>query len=261
MQNAIVKLELNNQLFILYVDVRSLEKTLNILSILIKSLNVNLDIITVSETWETVSNSNYIFIPGYIKLSNGRKEGRKGGGVALLIKHNLYFTICDNYKISSFESVLIELSGQVNSKKTIIGAIYRPPNTDKLTVNIEFDNLLRSITKGCASCILLGDYNINLFNSSTDQDTDNFLKALFTNSVLLMITQSTRYGDQSATLIDNVITNKYLGQHLSGILLNDFSDHFPIFFGDISIKCHSEYFMKKVQIVSDNNLNCFEKKD
>ena len=59
-----------------------------------------------------------------------------------------------------------------------------------------------------------------------------------------MITQPTRYEAYSATLIDNVITNKYLGQHLCGILLNDFSDHFLIFFvnEDISFKCQSEYF-------------------
>ena len=57
-RNTIVKLELKNQLLILHVNARSLEKKLNILSILIKSLNVNVDIIAVSETWETVSNSN-----------------------------------------------------------------------------------------------------------------------------------------------------------------------------------------------------------
>ena len=82
----------------------------------------------------------------------------------------------------------------------------------------------------------IGDYNINLPNSSTDKETSNFLDAIITYSVLPMITQptrygvlSTRYGAQSATLIDNVITYKYLGQHLSAILLNDFSDHIPIF--------------------------------
>ena len=74
-QNAVVKLELKNQLFILHVNARSLENKLNILSILIKSLNVNVDIIAVSETWETVSNSNYIFLPGYIIV--GKKEGKE----------------------------------------------------------------------------------------------------------------------------------------------------------------------------------------
>ena len=137
---------------------REVMKKQNTLSILIKSLNVNVDIIAISETCETVSNSNNIFLPGYIKVSNSRLEGRKGGGVALLTTFLLY------YKTSSFESVFIELSVQVNSNKTIIGDIYRPPNTDQLTFNIEFDNLLRSITKGCTSCILLGDYNINLLN-------------------------------------------------------------------------------------------------
>ena len=54
---------------------------------------------------------------------------------------------------------------------------------------------------------------MNLLSSSIHQETSNFLDALFTNSVLPMITQPTRYGAQSATLIDNVITNKYMGQH------------------------------------------------
>ena len=106
-QNAIVKLELKNQLLILHVNARNLEKKQNTLSILIKLLNVNVDIIAVSETWKTVSNSNYIFLPGYIKVSNSRQEGRKGDGVALVIMPNFYFTICDNYKTSSFKSVLV----------------------------------------------------------------------------------------------------------------------------------------------------------
>ena len=55
---------IENQPFILHVNVRSLDKKLNLLSILIKSLNVNVDIIAVSETCETVSNSNYIYHPG-----------------------------------------------------------------------------------------------------------------------------------------------------------------------------------------------------
>ena len=86
-----------------------------------------------------------------------------------------------------------------------------------------------------------------MLNSSTDQETNNFVDALLTNSILPMITQSNRYGAQSATLIDNVITNKYLGQHLSGILVNDFSNHFQIFLvtGDISFKV---YFMKKYDL-------------
>ena len=116
-------------------------------------------------------------------MSNSRQEARKGGRVDVQIKQHFYFTICDNYKTSSFEMVFIELSGQVISSKPIIGAIYQPLNTEQLTFNIEFDNLFRSITKGCTSCILLGDYNINLLNSSTDQETGNFLIALFNNSI------------------------------------------------------------------------------
>ena len=93
-------------------------------------------------------------------MSKSRQKVRKEGGIALLIKQNFYFTTYDNYKTASFESIFVELSGQVNSNKRIIEAISRSANTNQLTFNIEFDNFRRSMTKGCASCILLGDYNI-----------------------------------------------------------------------------------------------------
>ena len=42
-------------------------------------------------------------------------------------------------------------------------------------------------------CILAGDYNINLLNHLSNNDTGNFLNNLFDMSVLPMIKRPTRY--------------------------------------------------------------------
>ena len=45
-----------------------------------------------------------------------------------------------------------------------------------------------------------------------------------------VITKPTRIGATSATCIDNIITSKYHDHSLSGILIEDVSDHFPVFY-------------------------------
>ena len=44
-----------------------------------------------------------------------------------------------------------------------------------------------------------------------------------------LINKPTRITNRSATLIDNIFTNAFEISHNSGILLNDLSDHLPIF--------------------------------
>ena len=43
------------------------------------------------------------------------------------------------------------------------------------------------------------------------------------------ITLRTRITDRSSTLIDNILTNVYDDNHISGILINKISDYEPIF--------------------------------
>ena len=44
-----------------------------------------------------------------------------------------------------------------------------------------------------------------------------------------MIKRPTRYGEYSASLIDNIFTNHINESQISGIILEDMSDHLPIF--------------------------------
>ena len=59
--------------------------------------------------------------------------------------------------------------------------------------------------------------------------TRNFVNCLYDISLIPLITRTTRFGKSSSTLIDNIFTNKYNQNAISGILITDRSDHLPIF--------------------------------
>ena len=44
-----------------------------------------------------------------------------------------------------------------------------------------------------------------------------------------LITRPTRITERRASLIDNIFTNDPLSQSVSGLFINDISDHLPIF--------------------------------
>ena len=61
---------------------------------------------------------------------------------------------------------------------------------------------------------------------------------LWESYMIQMITRPTRVTETSATLIDNIFTNKTIryGESMYGILVSDISDHYPIFCIEASLK-------------------------
>ena len=158
-----------------------------------------------------------------------RSNGRTGGGVALFIKDTIPFKIRNCITTNFCESVFIQVFGNKNKHKTISAVIYRAPNTDFQFFIKEFQKILQISTKNNTKCILADDFNVHLLNQS-HFDTGNFINMLFSYSVLPEMKAPTRYSDSSMTLIDNNFTNKSCNSHVSGVILNDISDHLPIFY-------------------------------
>ena len=52
---------------------------------------------------------------------------------------------------------------------------------------------------------------------------------MYNAGVFPMNNKPTRIREDSATTINNVITNNQKGNTISGILINDISDHLPVF--------------------------------
>ena len=132
-------------------------------------------------------------------------------------------------KINELESTFIEI---VNPQKSniIAGVIYRHPSMDLTDFNCNYLNkLLENISKEQKSIFLLGDFNVNLLNYNEHNQTNEFLDSLASNSFIPLILQPTRITSHSNTLTDNVFSNVFDPDTVSGNLTATISDQLPQF--------------------------------
>ena len=76
---------------------------------------------------------------------------------------------------------------------------------------------------------LMGDFNFDLLQYDTDNNSYDFLNSIVENGMLPFIHQPTRIIDSSATLIDNIFSNNIEDESISGNLFIKLSDHLPQF--------------------------------
>ena len=75
----------------------------------------------------------------------------------------------------------------------------------------------------------MGDLNLDLLRYNHHVPTQEFIDSLFSYAFLLLISNPTRLTTYSARLIDNIFTNNLAHNVLCGMILNDLSDHLPVF--------------------------------
>ena len=139
------------------------------------------------------------------------------------------------------ESLFIEIDKSVfgSGRDLLIAVIYRPPNTDvKLFIDV-LKYVLEKVQLENKLLYLVGDYTINLLTVDSHSLTAEFNDTMYSSGLVPLITRPTRVTENSATLIDNIFTNKGVSYNESiyGILITDISsDHYPIFCVDKILK-------------------------
>ena len=138
------------------------------------------------------------------------------------------------------ECVFIEVEAQSKTcnKKTIVGVVYRPPNTIVDAVYRPPNTSITAFTKHVINIIqtlkvenkqyyIMGDFNINLLNTETQDHKD----AMFQHAFIPLISKPSRITPTTATVIDNIYNNDILGANyqVHGIIYTDISDHLLIF--------------------------------
>ena len=124
-----------------------------------------------------------------------------------------------------FIEIIIE-----KSKIIIIGTIYRPPinRFNKFENNLK--TILTKLDKCNKPCYIMGDFNIDLLKYNYCNFSTDFFNQFSSSGYTPLITKPTRITKSTATLIDNIFANNLIKmEHFNGLLLNDISDHFPIF--------------------------------
>ena len=192
-------------------------------------LRVKFPIIGISETW---LDDCYYFsdIVSYNFLHKPRVN-HIGGGVGLYIGEHLNYKERHDLAFpedKSAESLFVEIN-RIKENNIIVAIIYRPPDSKLNEFLSDSDLVLGNISKENKLVFLMGDWNLNLINHHCHKATSDFLDLLYSRMYFPLITRPTRITANKASLIDNIFTNDPLRPSISGLFLNDVSDHLPIF--------------------------------
>ena len=185
---------------VMQLNCRGLKSKVSRLEYLLNAdlIKLNIKVVMLIETWLKPDEEKYMKIKGYNFVGQPRPN-RKGGGVGLLIREDIRYRVVSQKSEPEFESILVELK---NVNKELIGATYRPPNTDPQKFIAAYDELTnrfkhRKLTIGT-------DHNMDLIKSDKHDLTQTYLELNFDRGLAPTITKPTRVTNTSATLIDNI---------------------------------------------------------
>ena len=154
-----------------------------------------------------------------------------GHGLVIYLHEDYIFEeITTENENTKWECLFLEIcQNKLNAKKYIIGNVYRKPIEllDSLNIFInEFHECITELKTKQHPVYIGGDFNINLLDIFRKQHYNTFYENVIHSGFYPKITLPTRL--QYNTLIDNILVNR-IDNHVSGILLETFSDHQIIF--------------------------------
>ena len=218
-----------NGLSIVHFNARSLNANFRNIEMYFSELDFKFDIIAVTETWFHENTHTSVFnIMGY-DMYHVPRSGAKGGGVALYINSSLKCKKIESKSVcveDIFECITVDVSLD-GTKNVIVACVYRKPGflIENFTVGLEdlFCNVKNKVI------YITGDFNIDLLKSDTHSPTKQFIDTMYSLGLYPLITRPSRITSHSATLIDNIFTNELRHENISGLVLNDITDHLPVF--------------------------------
>src|SRR6218665_156349 len=203
-----VRSQISSLLSIMHINCRSILSKLSDIERILRFLSI--DILAVSETWLDYTTARSIHTPGY-NFEFQCRTASTGGGVGFFIKHSLIYYPCDLHPPCSnqsiYESSFLRFP-LANGSYFITGVIYRPPGHNLEDFNNEWNNLLSALLSKNKDLYIIGDFNVDLLKAHKHNYTNNFLDITLAHQVLPVITQPTCFSSTSATLIDNMFTNR-----------------------------------------------------
>ena len=191
------------------------------------------DVLGVCETWLNPSiPSQMISLYNHKIFRQDRDTGRRGGGLVLYVANRLFEFSCvlEDYCSTSLDLEQLWISiDEPNSRKKVIGLVYRPPSGN---VEASLAQLRESLEKiqvnqNCETTVM-GDLNIDY--KTRNSTSFKLLKEIERDFGLRqLIKDPSRITVRSSTLIDLMLTDC---MHVSTSVVFDIciSDHLPIYY-------------------------------
>ena len=119
----------------------------------------------------------------------------------------------------------LELSNGT-TRNIIVNTFYRQPAGKIKPFKEYLKSVLSKLKNSNKQLYLIGDFNLNLLDYSTNTKVKNFINLLFQHGLMPLINKPTRVTRRSATLIDLIITNQFHNSLCTtGIIKTQISDH------------------------------------
>ena len=116
------------------------------------------------------------------------------------------------------------------NRRTLLSIIiYRPPDQHPNNFIDNITNCLDVINNENKNICITGDFNIDLLKANEMPYIEGFINSMSSYSCYPMIDKPTRTTDTTSSLIDNIFTNVITHTPVSGVIVTDISDHYPIF--------------------------------
>lgn len=158
------------------------------------------DIIAIQETWFSKDCVNLYSIPGYCAVHCCRGDGY--GGTSFYLANNLSYKLVLNSSDEFLNVVALELPAVIlNNKPLRVTSLYRSQKCNFEKFYDKLENMLETTASG--SCLILGDFNVDLLSSHS---SGTLIKNLFAEFGLFschnLVTRP-----QSSTSIDCIFGN------------------------------------------------------
>ena len=150
------------------------------------------------------------------------------GGLCLYVRNNIPCNIRSDLSVCFNHLETLFLECLIQNKRVVVGLVYHRPGTSKEQF---IDDLSAILEKIRCHCVLLGDFNFNLLNYNLDNNVNHFVNTMREFSYMPVIIKPTRVQNRSATLLDHIWINfDHSCKHVSSIIFNGITDHFPVIY-------------------------------
>lgn len=188
---------------ILHLNIQSLRNKLTTFTNLILASNTIYHVIVLSETHIKRDEKQFFNLPGY-EATHCTRDGRMSGGVSIFVLRSFSnFNVIHSKDFELNGSLLIELDC-INIK--ILGFYkYRQSNLSN------FISHLAEVLEENDNCIIVGDFNFDLFKINSNSDVKEYHDLIISNGHIFLndLSEPTRIdlNRGTATLIDHVFSD------------------------------------------------------
>ena len=174
--NKSIKPSNTSNLRVMLCNVQSLKSKEDIISKHIRDEKIELTLTT--ETWLKNDDTEWIqsseFYKDPFKISTAHREGKRGGGIALIYKNNIQVNKVNEGQLASFQYCIWKILSN-KLQWTLIG-VYRPPYsttcpvTNAMFLN-EYTVWLADLLPSYNKVVIMGDFNLDVLDEVGDPVT------------------------------------------------------------------------------------------